>query len=113
MTSTTLRDDNLQLIFAGVQEKMLSEKLADIRLGACAAIGFAVLCWSGTAVMVNVPEIRALNVPWLMAVEMIFGLGAMASVFLPLVLAMLYVERTRIRRQLAEHQALLEKYNRA
>lgn len=118
-----LRDDNLRLIFAGEQQRLLDERLRDIVAGAVLLIIMVAATAAFTLAMVSI-KTGTVSVPsdgGLFAVliglltafaGLVWAILVVAALLSPLIAALLLVEYARTKRTIAEHRAFLASYNR-
>ena len=107
-----LRDDNLRLLFAPLEERLIDERILDIRAG---AVLLAIFCFGSGLFTWGVVEPGASPFPenilgvsfvlvWIVAVAV--------SVFSPLIAIILGVEYIKVLRRRRDQQELLRRYGR-
>jgi len=111
MIQPDIRDDNLRLIFADVQTRILDERLRAIRAGfmllgifVTATVLFSLGMVAGEPLIVGAFGF-AIAIAWVLAVG--------TSLLSPLIAVMLVLERHRTKREIAEHRAFLASYGRS
>lgn len=108
-----VRDDNLRLIFAPVEQQLIEERTLDLRAGAMLLVIFCAATWLFTlgaaAADSFVPsEVTILGLTlvsvWLLAIGV--------SLLSPLIAIVLAVEYAKVRRRQREHDDLMRRYGR-
>lgn len=123
MKGTEIRDDNLRLIFAAEQQRLLDERLRDIATGAILLVIMVTATAAFTYGMVSVRIAPVMAQPdgGLVAVMIglltafagvVWAILVVAALLSPLIGMLLFVEYLRTQRKIAEHRAFLASYNR-
>lgn len=121
--SLEIRDDNLRLIFAVEQQRLLDEHLRDISTGAVLLVIFVAASAAFNVALFSVHHRPVSPLADEGIIAFIFGILTAAAGFVwamalvaallsPLIAALLFVEYLRTKRKIAEHRAFLASYNR-
>ncbi len=108
----TVRDDNLRLIFAPVEQQLIEERALDLRAGAMLLVIFCVATWLFTlgaaADGFFLSEVTILGLTFVSVWMLAIGVSLLS----PLIAVVLAVEYAKVRRRQREHDALMRRYGR-
>lgn len=109
----TVRDDNLRLIFAPVEQQMIDERTLDLRAGAMLLVIFCIAIWlftlgAATADGFFLSEVTVLGLTFVSVWMLAIGVSLLS----PLIAVVLAVEYAKVRRRQREHDALMRRYGR-